>query len=110
MDRVADDMTFINMSGHRRDKEGLRRIFLNDYKAFPDCKFTVTRMISQENTVVVEYLWSGTHTGYAEWLGIPVTNKRVELTVVDIFDLERGKVTVWKDFFNVRWFEEQLRE
>jgi len=46
--------------------------------AFPDWKFTVTRMISQENTVVGEYLWSGTPIGYAEWLGIPVSNKRVE--------------------------------
>jgi len=32
------------------------------------------------------------------------------ISLVDIFNLERGKATVLKDVFNVRWVEDQLRE
>lgn len=50
--------------------------------------------MSQGNTVVVEWTFTGTHKG--EVLGIPATNKKVEIPGVWILVLEAGKVNLLK--------------
>ncbi len=68
----------------------------------------VDRMVSQGNTVVVEWTCTGTHKG--EVLGIPATNKKVEIPGVWILVLEAGKVNLLKVYWNPRRLEQFLRE
>ena len=107
MDHFSDDATAVWPNGSRGDKEGIRK--QNDALAiFPDSRVQVDRMVSQGNTVVVEWTFTGTHRG--EWLGIPATNKKVENLGVWILDFEAGKVKLKKVYFNVRRLEQFLRE
>lgn len=47
-------------------------------------------IIEDEGHAVVKGRWKGTHTG--EFNGIPATNKPVEFTFIDIFEIVNGKV------------------
>jgi len=64
--------------------------------------------VTQGDTVVVEYVESGTHKG--ELWGIQATNKRVKGSFVDILELENGKIRLWKDYCNTALIKQQLSE
>lgn len=108
MDHIADDVTYVEASGNRRNKEELRRQFASTLRIFPDSRFRVDHMVSQGNTVAAELTMTGTHKG--EWAGIPATNKKVEVPGVHIYDFEAGKVKLWKLYYNVRRLRQQLLE
>ncbi len=63
--------------------------------------------MAEGDTVVAEYIWSGTHTG--EYMGYPATNKRVVLPVVDILEFKEGKIKLLKDYFNTVVLDQQLK-
>ena len=108
MEHFADDSTVILATMQKFDKEGLRKVLARWFVTFPDYKTHIDRMISQGNTVVAEYTYTMTHTG--EYLGIPATNKKIEVPSVCIFDFEAGKVKLWKNYYNARRVERFLRE
>jgi steroid delta-isomerase-like uncharacterized protein len=108
MEYFTEDMIFIGYSGRSFNKENFRRAFLNIISAFPDRKLSIQRLISQGNTVVVEYLWSATHKG--EYREIQPTNKKVEKIYASIFDLKDNKIKIFKTYGNARSLEQQLRE
>lgn len=97
MNHLADDVTAIWPDGTRRDRKGIRKACAYLFEAFPDNRTRVDRMVSQGNTVVVEYIGVGTHKG--EYLGIPATNKTYEMPIVWILDFEAGKVKLWKVYY-----------
>ena len=51
---------------------------------FPDMKWTVQEQIAEGENVVTRFTWTGTHKG--EFMGIPPTDKSVEVwgVVIDI--------------------------
>ena len=65
-------------------------------------------MVSEGDTVWVEYTDTGTHKG--AWAGIPATNKKVEYPLVLILDFEAGKVKLYKLYFDRLRFLSQLNE
>ena len=96
MSHLSDDVTIVWPSGRTVDKEGLRKEF--DYSTFPDGRFRVDRMVSQDDTVWVESTFTGTNKG--DWFRIPATNKTVEYPEVDIYDFDGGgKVKLFKLYF-----------
>jgi predicted ester cyclase len=54
----------------------------------------VERIIVEENTVVVDYTWSGTHIGV--YNGIKPSNRYFEMPTVWLFDFKAGKVVYAK--------------
>jgi len=96
MDYLADDVTYVCARGIVYDKKGVHKLFDSLLESFPDCKMRVDRIVSQGNTVIVEYGWSATHT--RKWAGIPPTNKKFEMPGVEIYDFQAGKVKLWKDY------------
>ncbi len=57
---------------------------------FPDLKFVVDDIISENDRVVAVWNWSGTHRG--EYLGIAPTNKKASVTGITIHQLANGKI------------------
>ena len=105
---LADDFEYVVPSTREQDWEGLKRVIAADTSGVPDAIFSIRRLVAEGDTVIAEYIWSGTHTG--EYMGYPATNKRVTLPVVDIHEFEDGKVKLWIDYFNTIVLEQQLKE
>ena len=57
--------------------------------AFPDFHMAVTEMLQDGNKVITRVRVSGTHQG--EFMGIPPTGNRFEVTAVDIVEFRDGK-------------------
>lgn len=58
-------------------------------KAFPDNKIEIEDMIIEGNKVAVRYKATGTMTG--EFFGMPATNKKYSITILEIDVVENGK-------------------
>jgi steroid delta-isomerase-like uncharacterized protein len=58
--------------------------------AFPDNHHAVEEVIAEGDTVVVRCTLTGTHKG--EFLGIPSTGRRIEVTEIHVYRLKGGKV------------------
>jgi steroid delta-isomerase-like uncharacterized protein len=58
--------------------------------AFPDLRFSIEEIISDEETVVTRWRSSGTHKG--ELQGIPPTNQTITLEGITINHIENGKI------------------
>ena len=59
--------------------------------AFPDVHMTVNDMIAEGDKVVARATVSGTHKG--EFMGIPPTAKSFEVQIIDILEVQNGKIT-----------------
>jgi len=103
MNYLADDVKMITVSNRVTDKQGLMDIISEGKNAFPDRKVTIERVMTKDNSAMVELTWTATHTG--EWRGFPATNNRIELPTVDILEFESGKVKYLKDVANWSLFE-----
>lgn len=60
---MTDDFKYVGASTKEFDVEEFRRITLRDFNVFPDTKIDFERIVSQGDTVVVEYVMSGTYKG-----------------------------------------------
>jgi steroid delta-isomerase-like uncharacterized protein len=58
--------------------------------AFPDGELTVKRVYAQGDTAIAEMVGRGTHRG--NFMGIPGTGRRVEITICNVVELRDGKI------------------
>ena len=73
------------------------------FRAFPDLHVELRNCVEQGDTVIAEAALTGTHTGpLAAPSGseIPATNRRIDFTVADAFDVKGGKVTGHRVYFD----------
>jgi steroid delta-isomerase-like uncharacterized protein len=103
---LADDMRFTNPITGASDREGMRNIHSTIFKAFPDIQYGVDRMIVSDNTYVMECTLTGTHQN--DLMGVPPTNKRIELPAAFVIDMSDGRVTTWNSYFDVATLMRQL--
>ena len=84
---------FINHSGAPGmpvDRSGVK-IFHDMFRsAFPDLNVKVYDMIAEGDKVITRKSLNGTHKG--DFFGIPPTNKKVEMNVIDIVIYKDGKL------------------
>lgn len=57
---------------------------------FPDLKFTVEQMFTNEDRVTSQLAMDGTQTG--RWMGIPPTGKRVNIRMITIHRVRAAKI------------------
>jgi steroid delta-isomerase-like uncharacterized protein len=84
-DIVSEDFTeHVPFPGQGPGREGLKFVLNSMFAAFPDLKWTVHEQIAEGEKVVSRFTWTGTHKG--EFMGIPATDKRVEVwgVVIDV--------------------------
>jgi steroid delta-isomerase-like uncharacterized protein len=72
-------------------------------EAYPDLKSTITNIVADGETVVVELIWTGTHTGpLAGPFGvIPPTGKRGMIRAVEVFVFSGDKIKETRHYFDV---------
>jgi steroid delta-isomerase-like uncharacterized protein len=59
--------------------------------AFPDRTYSVEDMLAKGDKVVSRYIYNGTHEGDLEGLP-PATGKKIEITGIEIWRVENGKI------------------
>ncbi len=80
---------------HNKDvaqgKAGFKEFFIMTFKAMPDFKYTIKKIVAEGDIVMAYCTSSGTHSG-GDWLGIKPTGNRLNFDVVDIFRIQDGKI------------------
>jgi predicted ester cyclase len=66
------------------------------FAAFPDISITINDMVAEGDKVAVLVNWKATHQG--EYMGIPPTGKKIDITVAMMIKIVGGK---WVEFWNV---------
>ena len=72
-----------------RGLEAYKQFFRTVHQAFPDMHVEVHDMIAAEDLVAARVTYSGTHDG--EFVGVPATGRRVEVSGVDFLRMRDGK-------------------
>jgi predicted SnoaL-like aldol condensation-catalyzing enzyme len=85
---------------------GFKTFFVEWFKAVPDWNYTLTKIVSEGDTVWAYGTYSGTQTG--DWLGIHATNKYYSINAVDIFRIENGKLAEHWDVLDTYGLFKQL--
>jgi steroid delta-isomerase-like uncharacterized protein len=85
---------------------GFKTFFADWFKAVPDWSYTLTKIVSEGDTVWAYGTYSGTQTG--DWLGIPATHKSYRIDAVDIFRIENGKLAEHWDVIDTYGLFKQL--
>jgi steroid delta-isomerase-like uncharacterized protein len=70
---------------------GLKETLTHLRRAFPDAQWRVEEQIAEDNRVLTRFVWLGTHQG--EFLGIPATNRVIQVWGMVIDRFEGQKVT-----------------
>ncbi|MGH2729260.1 MAG: ester cyclase [Actinomycetota bacterium] len=87
---LADDFVeHEEFPGLSTDRAGVKAFFRMHLDAFPDVTFTPEAMVAEGDEVWVHVRAKGTHTG--EFVGIPPTNKSIDVQVFDRLRFRRGK-------------------
>ena len=68
-------------------KQGLQMMHVG---GLSDFKFTIEDVIAEDDRIVIRMNWSGTQTG--EFFGMPPSNKRFSVGVIDIFRIAEGQI------------------
>jgi steroid delta-isomerase-like uncharacterized protein len=105
---VSSDFKLVGVSTVEYDFEGACKQWTKEFSAISDPKYDFIRTVTQDNTVVIEYIWSMTHV--RDLFGIKATNRRIKLPIVDIFELENGKIRLEKHYANALLFQQQLTD
>ncbi|MBD2755445.1 ester cyclase [Spirosoma validum] len=82
---VAEDfIEHLPFPGQGPGREGLKFALNSMFIGFPDMKWTVHEQIAEGEKVVTRFSWTGTHQG--DFMGIPATQKRVDVwgVVIDV--------------------------
>jgi len=70
-------------------RETPRQMFAMMHTAFPDFRATVHESLQDGDKVVCRVTFSGTHQG--EFMGMPASGNRVEISVIDVFQFRDDK-------------------
>lgn len=89
-DIVAEDfIEHVPFPGQGPGREGLKFVLNAMFTGFPDMHWTLHEQIAEGEKVVTRFTWTGTHKG--EFMGIPATDKKVEVWGV-VIDVVRNKL------------------
>jgi len=105
---VAPEYVWYAPSGSTESRSLEETIELIDRlrRGFPDITFSIEEIIAVGNRVIVRYTEKGTHQG--EWLGIPATGNKIEVSGIMIHHIENGKVVEDREEFDMLGFMQQL--
>jgi steroid delta-isomerase-like uncharacterized protein len=79
-----------NVSGSQTGPEAYRQQVTRFTTAFPDLRFAIEDIVSEEDKLVVCWTISGTHKG--EFMGIAPTGKKISVEGITINHIGHGKI------------------
>ncbi|WP_448044294.1 ester cyclase [Bradyrhizobium liaoningense] len=86
--------------------KGFREFFEAWFKAVPDFKYNLKKVVAEGDLVWAYGTYSGTQTG--DWLGISATGKAYTFDAVDIFRVENGRLAEHWDVLDTYGLFKQL--
>lgn len=60
------------------------------FQAFPDVHYDIKEIFADGNKVVVRWVFTGTHED--DFQGIPATGKRIEVSAIEIVQVQNGRI------------------
>ncbi len=91
------------MAGGQEAGLAIARMFAS---AFPDGELEVKRVYAQGDTAIAEMVGRGTHGG--EFMGIPPTHRRVEVSICNVMELRDGKCYREREYMDMLAIMSQL--
>jgi predicted SnoaL-like aldol condensation-catalyzing enzyme len=91
LDKIMRDDYIQHNADVAQGKTGFMQFFEKTFKAMPDFRYTIKKVVAEGDIVMAYCRSSGTHTG-GDWLGKPPTGNRLDFDVVDIFRIQDGKI------------------
>jgi len=89
---LSDDfMEHIPAPGQKTDRQGAKTFIAHMLQAFPDLDFEIESQIADGDSIAVVGNMTGTHSG--EFLGVPPSNRKVNVMVMDAARVSDGKFT-----------------
>jgi steroid delta-isomerase-like uncharacterized protein len=76
--------------GAPRGPAGIKAHVTDWLSGFLDLKFTVEQMFADGDRVISQLAMDGTQTG--QWMGVPPTGKRVNIRMMTIHRIRKGKI------------------
>lgn len=74
--------------------------------AFPDGKINVKHAHASDNTVVIEFVGTGTHNG--EFPGVPASGRKINIPVCDVIEFRDGKIYAEREYIDMLALMQQL--
>lgn len=109
---VAPDCTLVEEGSGRKleGPEGFTKLAKAMFDAMPDGQFTLDRLTSQGDTVVVEYTGRGTQTGDLVLHAgtVPATGRNVTVHACDIYEVKNGKIQEGRAYLDTGAIMSQL--
>ncbi len=102
----SPDYIYHSLSGQDFSLEQTIEWLKPQMAAYPDRIFRVEDILTKGDKVVSRYIFKGTHEGDIE--GIPATGKKFEITGIEIWRVENGKIVESWDVHDILSFYQQL--
>jgi steroid delta-isomerase-like uncharacterized protein len=77
--------------GYSPDRSGLKKGWDDFIKGYPDLNCKINFMVADSDCVTTQYTCTGTNSGSA--MGMPATNKKINVDGVDIVRFKNGKAS-----------------
>lgn len=77
--------------GMTQDREGVKEFVRVMRTAFPDLHMTAESVLADDDRVIVRFRMTGTHDG--DFMGMPATGRKVDLTGYDEARVVEGRAT-----------------
>lgn len=110
LDSVTEDFVFderpMTMTEPVQNKQQFQEYLTKLFAAFPDFTLTAENVAMGEGQAWAEWTMSGTHQG--EFLGIPPTNRRIEVRGASVFLAREGKVAQERLYWDTAHLLRQL--
>jgi steroid delta-isomerase-like uncharacterized protein len=87
---VSPDYVWHQASGQDVSLEQMIELLKSQMVAFPDRNFNVEDIFAKGGKVALRYIHKGTHEGDVE--GFPATGNKFEITGIEIYRVEDGKI------------------
>jgi predicted SnoaL-like aldol condensation-catalyzing enzyme len=91
LDEIMRDDYIQHNADVAQGKAGFKVFFEKTFKAMPDFKYTINKIVAEGDIVMAYCTTSGTHTG-GDWIGQHPTGNKLNFDVVDIFRIQEGKI------------------
>jgi steroid delta-isomerase-like uncharacterized protein len=75
-------------------------------REFPDLSYEIVNMYQSGNTVITEFIIRGTHMG--DLMGIPPTNRKIEVPACNIIEIREGRIYSEREYFDKVYLMQQL--
>ena len=102
----TNDAIFLSAYEKKLGINDLIADFICKSSVFSDIHYRINQVITEGNTVVIDYNWTGTQK--AEYLGVASRGNHVDVRYTDTFLVEYGQIKKWRCLFNWASMKKQM--